>query len=461
MSASETAPASGPASRLAQRLARAGTALTRPLQRVVPDPFVLALGLLAVVVVAALLLGQGPAAILGSALAGMMAPGQLSFALQMALVLITGSVMAQAPLVRRALNVVAALPGNAAQGVMLVAAVAMGSALLNWGFSVVLGAVLARAVGEQLRRRSVPVPYGVVGAAGYTGLAVWHGGLSGSAPLKVATAGAFGPAIPINETLFSTANIVVTALSCAVMLAVLLVLSHAGDDGVAVPTSPPTPTPPPASATSRVSTVLFIAITVVLGAAVVHKVVVGGTAAVGLDVVIVGSLTLGFLLFWRQGPEVYGAVFTEASKEASGVLLQFPLYFAVIGVAVDSGLVQTLASATTTVVQHLPIADVATSAALSTYWSAAVVNMVVPSGGGQWAVQSPIIAATSEALHLTRAPLVMAFAWGDQVTNLLQPFWALPLLSITGLRARDLLSATALCLIAVFVVVTATIVVIL
>ena len=38
----------------------------------------------------------------------------------------------------------------------------------------------------------------------------------------------------------------------------------------------------------------------------------------------------------------------------------------------------------------------------------------------------------------------MAMAYGDQLTNMLQPFWALPLLGITGLKARDILPYTLL-----------------
>jgi short-chain fatty acids transporter len=75
------------------------------------------------------------------------------------------------------------------------------------------------------------------------------------------------------------------------------------------------------------------------------------------------------------------------------------------------------------------------------------VNFLVPSGGGQWVVQSPVILELANALHVDRAPLVLAFAYGDQTTNLLQPFWALPLLSISGLRAKDIMGYTMLALV--------------
>ena len=78
-----------------------------------------------------------------------------------------------------------------------------------------------------------------------------------------------------------------------------------------------------------------------------------------------------------------------------------------------------------------------------TLFSAAIVNLLVPSGGGQWAVQGPVIMEVGKSLGLDSGKLIMVFSYGDQISNLLQPFWALPLLAITGLNARDLLRYTS------------------
>jgi short-chain fatty acids transporter len=77
-----------------------------------------------------------------------------------------------------------------------------------------------------------------------------------------------------------------------------------------------------------------------------------------------------------------------------------------------------------------------------TFGSAALVNLFVPSGGGQWAVQGTIVAQACAELSLPVPRAVMALAYGDEWTNMLQPFWALPLLGITGLKARDILGYT-------------------
>jgi len=77
-------------------------------------------------------------------------------------------------------------------------------------------------------------------------------------------------------------------------------------------------------------------------------------------------------------------------------------------------------------------------------FNSGLVNLLIPSGGGQWALQAPIIADMTTTLDLDRTKMLMAFCYGDQITNMLQPFWALPLLSITGLQARQIMGYTIL-----------------
>ena len=103
--------------------------------------------------------------------------------------------------------------------------------------------------------------------------------------------------------------------------------------------------------------------------------------------------------------------------------------------------------------------------------SAGVVNVFVPSGGGQWGVQGGIVlesAATlteqsqaaltmgAEELQMAvkayQAKGIMALSYGDQLTNMLQPFWALPLLGITGLKARQILPYTMFLMVVGFLI---------
>lgn len=120
---------------------------------------------------------------------------------------------------------------------------------------------------------------------------------------------------------------------------------------------------------------------------------------------------------------------------ASGILIQFPLYFGIMGIMKYSGLVGIFSSFLMGISNEVTFP-------LFTFFSAGLVNIFVPSGGGQWAVQGPIIVEAAQNLHIPLGKAIMALAYGDQITNMLQPFWALPLLGITGLKAKDIIPYT-------------------
>ena len=149
-------------------------------------------------------------------------------------------------------------------------------------------------------------------------------------------------------------------------------------------------------------------------------------------------LFLGFALYGT--PARYRAAIAEAVRGTTGIILQFPFYAGIMGVMRETGLAATFASAVTVVASP-------TTYGLLTMLSAGLLNLFVPSGGGQWAVQGPIAVEASAALGVSLDKAVMAVAYGDQLTNMLQPFWALPLLAITGVRARDIIGYTAVVMI--------------
>ncbi len=417
----------------------------------IPDPFALTLGLVAVVVVVGW--ASGPlslAEVLKHFVAGMFVPAQLSFAFQMALVLMSGMAIASAPPVKRALHGLATLPSSSSQAALMIALVSMGSALLNWGISLVVGAIIARATAQTMRGQGKPVPYAVFGAAAYSGLAVWHGGLSGSAPLTAAkTSSTFGEAISVSLTTFSASNLLISGALVLALSITCWRLGRRGDDADenAVAAMADDDAIVRGSVAGSVgSSVAAVVVAVGIAVVVVSAFVDKGGAAVTLDWFIAACVALGVALHARNGVLSWGRALQASAVEVGGIMLHFPFYFGVIAVATDAGLVARVAAASADVTAWLAPAGssmTTTVAALSTWLSAAFINLLIPSGGGQWAVQAPFIAKNAQALGIERAPLVMAFAYGDQLTNLLQPFWALPVLSITGLRASALLPITA------------------
>lgn len=437
-------------------------------QRWVPDPFVIALGLTVVAFGLGWLTMPAPVAADGSEgsraaalVAGWwkraVAPESLAFTTQIALILVAGSALARSPLVSRLLSSLAAWPTTTAQAAWLVSTAAIVGSLLNWGFGLIVGAVLARQVGARFSAAQRKLDYPLVAAAGFVAMMVWHGGLSGSAPLKVAELGPGGglPPIPLSETLFAPFNLV---LCVALLLIVPWLFSRMASPAheklwtVAPLQLADDAEPPDAggreSAERRAagggqrlaSRALLLLVVAIAGAAVVQ---VFGAAGIlrglSLNTVIVLLLLLGLLLFGT--PHRYARAFEASAGEAGAILLQFPFYFGVLGLLEAGGLVEVLAGRTAGAAAALHAAGLPAqwSLDLVVWLSAAAVNFFVPSGGGQWAVQGPIVVQAASDLQLSVPRAVMALAYGDQWSNMLQPFWALPLLGLTGLRARDIL----------------------
>jgi short-chain fatty acids transporter len=273
----------------------------------------------------------------------------------------------------------------------------------------------------------------VLGAAAYTGLAIWHGGLSGSAPLKAAESAQFTQgmteAIPVSETLFSSLNFVVSGGLVVLLPLTCMALApkHA-----AVP-APASHQARAISGPRRKRSLLGL----LMGGGAATLVAYGWfRSEIAFDLNSVNLFFLALALAAHGAVRSFLDSVSEAARGAGAIIVQFPLYFGILGVMQASGMIEKLSVA---------MASVASAATfpLLTFMSAGIVNFFVPSGGGQWALQSDVLLTSAAALNLESAPTVMAFAYGDEWTNLLQPFWALPLLAITGLKARQIAGYTA------------------
>lgn len=429
--------------------------------RIVPDPFVIALGLTLVVGVfgAVLLIGAGtavvdvPEQLFRGWFDGFASPSLLAFALQMCLVLVTGHALALAPPVQRVIGVLARLPRSAGQATVLVAIVACVAALVHWGMGAVVGALVAREVARHAAERGLRVHYPLLGAAAYTGLAVWHGGLSGSAPLKVAEPDHFAAPIvgvvPVSETLLSPLNLAIVVTTLVVLPLVCWAMTpRTADDLVAPASLPPVPVDEPVEAATWAERLgESRALGIAIGLAGIVSVVVSlatGLLRFELDAVNAVFLFVGILGHGRL--RRYLEAIGDAGRGAASIVLQFPFYFGILGMMKASGAIAWLSTAMIEVASPGVFPVIA-------FLSASLVNLFIPSGGGQWAVQGEILLTAGAQLGVPAGVTVIAFAYGDGVTNMVQPFWALPLLGIMGLRARDLLGYTTVICLAVVVVV--------
>lgn len=443
-------------------IGKLGLRISAVFRALAPDPFVLAVLLTVLTFALAVTLTESRPASLVDGWGGSSGVWMLlSFGMQMCLILVTGHALASSPPVSAVLDRLAALPRTGAQAAAMVAFVACVLAVLNWGLGLIGGALMARRVGIAMERRGTPTHYPLLAAAGYLGLMVWHGGFSGSAPLKVTSerdlAEVFGGAPPIapidlSQTLFSPLNLVVTGglLVLAPLLIAALTPRDPRDITPAsrfldieaspvqkVAASDQTPLVPRILEDTPLVTVAIVGI---IGWWAWRFYVPGGESASGLFHLSPNSVNLTMLmlgLVCHGTPRRYIRAVEEAVSGCAGIILQFPLYAGIMGLMKASGLTvlfaESLAGRSTP--EMLPVL---------TFLSAGVVNLFVPSGGGQWAVQGPIAVQAAVDAGVSPAKMIMAVAYGDQLTNMLQPFWALPLLAITGVKARDIVGYTAL-----------------
>lgn len=456
-------------------ISRLGSLIAGVFRRTCPDPFVIAILLTLLTAGLCLVFTEaGPwqvvEAFAGDAKSGVW--GLLTFSMQMCLVLVTGHALASSPPVSRIVQFLAQRPGSAAQAAALVALVAGACAVVNWGLGLIVGALMAREVGRAMAGKGLRVHYPLLVAAGYVGLMVWHGGLSGSAPLKVtnlhdlqeilgAELAAQVQPLPLQSTIGSTMNIVITGGLVLLAPAFFAMLHPKRDDEIEtftdfrVPThivsgsdacedqdtrvhldEAPTTAPEWLERTPWLALLFAALLVAALIAAVLKLTSIG---RIDLNHINLAMLILGLILHGSAAR--YVRAVDEAVRGCGGIILQFPLYAGIMGMMSGTGLGEQIASAIsrTTDADTLP---------LMTFISASVVNLFVPSGGGQWAVQGPIVVKSALSAGVDPAKMVMALAYGDQLTNMLQPFWALPLLAITGVRARDIVGYTAVVMIA-------------
>ena len=417
-------------------------------ERYLPSALVFAIVLTFVVALLALVLTDaGPREVVvawGDGLAGL-----LAFITQMSLILLLGHTLANTTPVRRLLVRLGAVPRSAVVAYVYVFVVAALASLITWGLGLVVGALLAKEVAEQGRRKGLRLHFPLLVAAGYSGYVIWHMGYSGSGPLTAATEGSFlaeqlGRTIPVSETTFAWWNLTAAAVTILVVgAAIAWAAPRAGDDIVPLPedaaygerpADEPVVTPADRVDASRLPTLLT---GLALVAYLVLHYVDGGTAT--LD--IVNWTFLALILLLVRNPFELIALVKNAASNVGEILLQFPLYAGILGIMTATGLITVLSDA------FVGVASPATFGLL-TFLAAGLVNLFVPSGGGQFAVQGPIVLDAAERLGIDPAIAIMAVAYGDQWTNMVQPFWALPVLAIAGLKMRDILGYTTVTLLA-------------
>ncbi|KPK72509.1 MAG: short-chain fatty acid transporter [Phycisphaerae bacterium SM23_30] len=373
----------------------------------------------------------------------------LDFSMQMVLILVTGSALATSNPVQKLLKSLARLAHTPTQAIVLACLAMMVGCWLNWGFGLIVSALLAKELAQNVKG----VHYPLLVAAAYSGFIVWHAGFSGSIPLKIAGADdimqqyAQGAVVSTSQTIFAWQNLLLVVVFLAAIPLINFLMAPKNktdiievDPKIFEPDSSNIPPPPTQKLTCAQrlenSSILSLAVGVVGVVYIIHHFRQGN----GLNLNIVNFIFLILGIILHKTPIRYVRAVNQAVKTCGPIILQFPFYAGIMGMMINSGLAVTLSRGFVAVSNQ-------TTFPFFTFLSAGLVNFFVPSGGGQWAVQGPIMMPAAQSLNVPYSTTAMAIAWGDAWTNLVQPFWALPLLAVAKLNIRDIMGYTAVVLI--------------
>ncbi len=405
--------------------------------RFLPDPYVIGVILIAVIFVWGII-------------ATPTTPGQMmkyfgdgawslvGFAMQLAIVIVTSQALANTPPVARVLARVATVPRTPAQAALFVALFTSAISVLNWGVGFVAGVILAREISKRMAGAHFPL----LAAAAYAGYTVWSGGLSSSIPLTLNTKGhpleKMTGQIPLTETIFSPTNIVVVVAMAIAYALVARFMTPAPADAVGLPVdaAEPADAEEPAKKEGTVASMLEHSRVLSIGLGVlglvwfVMSVATGGLNALNLNLVNLLIMSLGLMLY--KGVVPYLRAAEDAGRAIIPIVIIYPLYAAISGMITNSGLgeIMTQFFAGIANAQTLPVI---------TFLTAGLINVFVPADGGHLVLQGPIFLELAEQFGADRGMVVTAMAMGANWTNLLQPFWALPLLAIARLGIRDIM----------------------
>jgi len=389
----------------------------------------------------------------------------LAFAIQMMLMLLLGHVLALSSPVNAAINQLIPFCSNNARSAFIITFFTLIVSWFNWGLGLVFGAIFCKKIMDYAAKSSIGLNHGLIGACGYSGLMIWHGGISGSSLLKISERGHLTDLAPesvksnvpelidFSKTVFSNMNIVVT---CSLLVALPITMYVLGKKTkVVVPNVKKLKEKEHQKSSlvgfekfdhsKFVGLVVGFFILLFCGYLAISHPYTSSFQFINPNYL---NITLiGLALVFHGKIYAFLKAIEKAIGGTAGILIQFPLYFGIMGIVSETGIISDLAA-------YFQSISTNYTYPIFTFISAGMVNFFVPSGGGQWYIQGPLIIQSAVEMGVPLNKSIMAMAYGDQLTNMMQPFWALPLLGITGLKAKDILPYTLIMMVVGFIIFT-------
>lgn len=368
----------------------------------------------------------------------------LESALQMILILVTGYALASSGPIQRGLAWIASRATTTRSAVVLTFVTSAIACWLNWGFGLVVAGLLAREIARRMR-----IDFGWLVAAAYSGFLVWASGWSSSIALAQATPGSklnivqqiTGHVLSLHSMIFAPVNMVPVVALVVVLPFVFVALEPKGDDvvpgdvGALEQGQRDDAQPQPTFASRLENAWVLNVILAFAGAAYLATKWLTTGFSLDINSVIFIFMLLGLALHWT--PIAYVRAINDAARITGPLLIQYPLYGGIMGIMTTTGLAGVIA-------QWFLAFSTAATLPFWSYISSIIISLFVPSGGGHWAVQGPFAVPAAVKLGASLPATAMSVAIGEEVANMIQPFWCLPILAIAGIGLRRVMAFTAI-----------------
>ena len=414
-------------------------------ERYTPDPYILAVGLTILTgLLAAVLAPKGSLpTILSGWYTGLFSI--LAFAFQVLLILVAGYALSTSRPVRSLLSWLASFGSTPRRAIVVTIVTVFIASFLNWGFGLVVAGLLTREIAKRIR-----IDFGWLVGGAYSGWMIFSSGFSSSIALSQATPGSSlnivqkitGQVLPLESMLFTPLNLVTTfvlfialpLLYCAIQpgesdVQIANLKESAGRDEANLQE-----TKGPLARKLEEAWILNL-IFVVAGIAALGLVWHQNGFSLDLNSVIFLFLIAGLLLHWR--PIAYVNAINGAARITGPLILQYPIYGGIMGIMTSTGLADVFAKG------FIQFANAHTLP----FWNfiaSLIISLFVPSAGGHWAVQGPFTVPAAVGLHASQAATAMGVAYGEQVADMIQPFWALPVVAVAGISIRRVMGFTVM-----------------
>lgn len=344
-------------------------------------------------------------------------------------------------------------PNKPWQAIMLMALFSLITAWINWAFTIVISAILV----PYIARNNPKADYRLLVASAYLGIGcLWHAGISGSGTLISATpdnflikSGILKAAIPTTATVFTLFNSILALLTLILTTAIATAMTPPPEKAFTVP-------PEKLDALIKIEISQKPKVDLTPG---IHMdwwpgwniMTAGGlfiwlgwwfyTKGLGMWTIdIYNMLFLGLAVLFHWRPKPFLNACQEGAKNTWGVLLQFPFYAGMFGMITYTKLGEFLSNlfvSISTPKTYLPII----------YIYSGIMNYFLPSGGAKWSIEATYLLEAGRKLGISDAAVVLAYSWGDMMTDVIQPFWAIPMLAIVGLKFGQIMGyCTVICL---------------